>query len=64
MCVRQDERGQDKEKSCVEREEGEKWVGQSAIMPEAKTQIESSGESSPAYCSADPINNIPIPVIC
>lgn len=45
----------------IEGDEGEKLDAQPSKLPEAKQSAE---ESSPAYCSADPINNIPIPVIC
>lgn len=46
----------------LQEEKGEMWVGQSSALPGAK-QIDRGEESSPACCSADPINNIPIPVI-
>lgn len=35
-----------------------------AVFYTAWGKTERGEESSPAYCSADPINNIPIPVIC
>lgn len=35
-----------------------------AVFYAAWGKTERGEESSPAYCSADPINNIPIPVIC
>lgn len=59
---RLEERGQDEEKCWFEGGQEEMWAGQFSAWPEAKQRTE--GRVPQAPCSADPINIIPIPVIC